>query len=158
MLESIPLQGITRRVRRVERGGYFDQMEPRRALTTGLALCVLIVGSSAAAADAGPSAFKMKKYATSASLSSRFPAFSGRVSSSFAPCRKQRKVELFEKLSDGGHRRLGKDRSDSSGRWAIELRKVESGAYYVRVKPRLKRGGASPLVCKTGRSETVIVN
>ncbi len=100
----------------------------------------------------------MTRYPTSTTLSSRFPAFSGRVSSRFAPCKRQRKVELFEKLSDGGHKRLGKDRSDSSGRWVIGVRHVRSGAYYARVKPKLKRGGNSPLVCRSGRSETVIVD
>ena len=128
----------------------------RRALTTGLALCVLISGS--VVANAGSPLLKMTKYPTSVSLSSKFPAFSGRISSRFAQCRKQRRVELFQKLSDGGQKRLGKGRSDSGGHWAIELKNVKSGAYYARAKPKLKRGGDSPLVCKTGRSDTVIVD
>ena len=146
----------TQCVKRVERG-YFDDMDLRiRALTAGLTLCLLIGGS--AAAVGASSALKTPKYKTSVSLSSQFPAFSGRVSSRSAPCEKQRRVELFEKLSGGGHKRIAKGRSDGSGRWATELRNVESGAYYARVKPKLKRGGKSPLVCKSGRSDTVIVD
>lgn len=143
---------------RFERG-YLDHMDlRRRSLTAGLALCLLIGGSAAAGADDASPTLRMTKYPTSVSLSSKFPAFSGRISSRFAPCKKQRRVELFQKLSGGGHRRLGKNRSDSSGRWAVELKNVGSGAYYARVKPKLKRGGNSPLVCKTGRSDTVIVD
>jgi hypothetical protein len=139
--------------------GYFDHMDlRRRALAVGLALCVLVGCSTSAAADAGSHVLRKSSYPTSVSLSSEFPAFSGRISSRFGPCEKQRRVALFQKISGGETKRLGKDTSDSSGRWAIQLDNVKSGAYYAKVKPKRKSDGGSPLTCKKGRSETVIVN
>jgi hypothetical protein len=130
----------------------------RRALVAGLALCVSVGASASAGAGTGSPTLERASYATSVSLSSEFPAFSGRISSRFGPCEKQRRVELFQKISGGDTKRLGKDTSDSSGRWAVQLDNVKSGAYYAKVKPKRKRNGDSPLVCKKGRSDTVIVN
>jgi hypothetical protein len=127
-------------------------------MAVGLALCVLISASVSAAADTGSPVLKSSSYPTSVSLSSKFPAFSGKVSSRSGRCEKQRRVELFQKVSGGETKRLGKDTSNSSGRWAIQLDNVRSGAYYAKVKPKQKNGGDSPLVCKKGRSETIIVN
>ena len=147
-----------------ERGYFVLMNKRRRASVVGLALCVLVgscalVGGSAAATAAGRSpARRASSYPTSVSLSSKFPAFSGRVSSSLGACKKQRRVELFQKISGGETKRLGKDSSDSDGRWAIQLDNVKSGAYYAKVKPKRKSDGGSPLVCKQGRSETVVVD
>lgn len=141
-------------------------MRPRRnALAVCLALCALaggalcaLAGGAISAAGAASPSLRASSYPTSVSLSSKFPAFSGRVSSRSGACEKQRRVELLQRLSGGDEKRLGKARSDSSGRWAIELDNVKSGAYYALVKPKRKRGGSSPLVCKTARSDTVIVD
>lgn len=123
----------------------------------GLALSMLLSGAITNA-DAESPALKTTKYSTTVTLSSKFPAFSGRVSSSSDPCVKRRRIELYEKVSGGGRKRLGKDMSDASGRWAIELDNVKPGAYYAQAKPKSKRIGGEPLICKTGRSETVTVD
>lgn len=88
-------------------------------------------------------------------ISSRVPAFSGRVKSGVHDCVSKRRVQLFRRSSSTGGRRIGKDRSSSSGHWEIGVDPLQSGAYYAKAK-REKAGGS--VVCLAARSEIVVVD
>lgn len=101
---------------------------------------------------------KPAKHRTAVKLSSRFPAFSGRVTSGFHRCASHRRVELFRKGNGGEPKRLGADRSSSSGSWAVPVDNVKSGAYYALAKPKRLGGSHRKSICRSGRSKVVVVD
>jgi len=117
-------------------------------------VCVAALAGSAAGSD-GRAHAKAGKTPTNVSISSKFPAFHGRVSSNRARCKRGRTVKLFRKTSGGGNpKRLGRDRSMGSGRWTVKVRNVRSGAYYAKAKPKRAAGS----LCKADRSRVIVVD
>src|SRR5215213_9674157 len=95
---------------------------------------------------AGPSAADLSRASrasTSVTISSKFPAFSGSVRSKAAICRKKRRVQLLKRTSGGDAKVLGRDRSNSSGGWAIPLDNVKPGAHFARAKRQGKQRNGS---------------
>jgi hypothetical protein len=106
------------------------------------------------AADLG----RASRASTSVTISSKFPAFNGSVRSKAGICRKGRRVQLLKRTSGGDPKRLGRDRSDSSGSWAVPLDNVKPGAYFARAKRQVKDRNGSRTVCKSDRSRVVVVD
>ena len=129
-------------------------MTKRRVIRACLVLALLVAVPSAAA-DLAERAQGKK---TRISISSRFPAFSGSISSRAEPCLKHRKIELLKRSTDGEPKRLGKDSSESTGHWEVPLDNVKAGAYFARTKRKVKGKGRSRMVCKPGRSDVVVVD
>ncbi len=120
-----------------------------------------MLAAAAALLIAGPSAADLERASrasTSVTISSKFPAFSGSVRSKAGVCRKNRRVQLLKRTSGGDPKLLGRDRSNSSGGWAIPLDNVKPGAYYARVKRQAKRRSGSRIVCSSDRSRVVVVD
>ena len=123
----------------------------------GALLVALVMHAGGTAAVAQPSARGGKAKST-VTISSRVPAFNGTVKSGSGTCVSRRRVELYRRTGGGGAQRLGSDRTNSGGRWEVGVNPLQAGAYYAKVKPKRQSDGGSPLVCKQGRSETVIVD
>lgn len=126
----------------------------RRVTYACLVLAILVVVPSAAASLAARAESKR----TNVSISTKFPAFSGAISSKSDVCLKRRSIELLRRSSNGTPKLLGRDFSDSSGRWEVPLDNVKAGAYYARTKRKVTGKGESRLVCKPGRSEVVVID
>ena len=122
-----------------------------------LACLVLTVPAIVPAAGAS-SAERVKSRETGVSISTKFPAFSGAVSSKSSICLKRRKIELLRRSSDRTAKLLGRDSSDPTGRWEVPLDNVKAGAYYARTKRKVKGRGGSRTVCKPGRSDVVVID
>jgi hypothetical protein len=125
------------------------------------ACAVMAIASGIAAPFAGGhvgATPRAAEHRTSVKLSSKFPAFSGRVSSGFQRCVSHRRVELYRKGNGGEPKRLGRDRSKSSGHWEVRVDNVKSGAYYALAKPRSVGSGSKRSICKAGRSPVVVVD
>ena len=108
-----------------------------------------VAAPGALALDAGRGTAK-----STVTISSRVPAFSGKVKSGNGACEAGRRVQLFRRSGDSGGVRIGKDRSSSSGRWKIPVDPLQSGAYYAKVK-RSRAGGST---CRGARSDVVVVD
>lgn len=120
-----------------------------------------ILGVVAALAMAGSSAADLERGSgapTRVTISSKFPAFNGSVRSEVGVCRKWRRVQLLKRSSGGDPKPLGRDRSDSSGNWAVRLDNVKPGAYYARAKRQVKERNGSSTVCRSDRSRVVVVD
>jgi hypothetical protein len=98
------------------------------------------------------------KAASSVTISSKFPAFSGSVRSKAGICRKGRRVQLLKRTRAGDPKPLGRDTTNSSGSWAVRLDNVKPGAYYARTKRRVKERHGSRAVCGADRSRVVVVD
>jgi hypothetical protein len=112
----------------------------------------IAVLAGAAGAGAQPAARGGKAKST-VTISSRVPAFSGKVKSPSAACVSGRRVQLYRR-SGGDSQRLGADRTNSGGRWEVGVDPLQAGAYYAKVKPR--SGGS--VACRGARSEIVVVD
>ena len=121
-----------------------------------LACLVVTVPLIVPAAGASP-AERVKSRTTGVSISSKFPAFSGAVSSKADSCLKRRRIELLRR-SSGDPKLLGRDFSDRTGRWAVPLDNVKAGAYYARTRRKVKGKGKSRMICKPGRSDVLVVD
>lgn len=124
-----------------------------RATALTAAFAMALSGSTASAEESASA--KRGKTPTRISISSKFPAFHGRVDSDRARCKRGRTVKLFRKASGGGNaKRLGRDRSMGSGRWTVRVRNLKSGAYYAKAKPKMAAGS----LCRADRSRVVVVD
>lgn len=104
----------------------------------------LVAWIAAAATLLGPAVAAADRPASRISISSRVPAFHGRVSSPRSSCVEDRKVQLFRKVPGSGRNVLGVDVTSSGGRWKVAVDDVDSGVYFARVKgSRLCRGARS---------------
>jgi hypothetical protein len=80
--------------------------------------------------------------------------FSGRVSSTKAPCRGSRKVTLYRTPSLV----LGSTTTNSSGHWKITASGsagITLGHFYARVQKRSEGTAGTIYVCKAAKSKTV---
>jgi hypothetical protein len=120
----------------------------------------LIVGASLAAATVAaiPAlATNVVKIDSKVTISTRAPAFHGKVKSDNHACEVHRKVKLF-KERHGADKLLGHDRTSNRGRWKVELDPLRSGAYYARVKRRAEGTAGTIYVCQRDRSRTLVVD
>ena len=84
--------------------------------------------------------------------------FSGRVSSSAAPCRQARRVTLYRRLSNGGRQALGSRSTGSSGKWQITVSGwagISMAHFYATVRQRSEGTAGTIYVCKGARSKTI---
>ena len=90
-------------------------------------------------------------------ISSKAPAFHGKVKSSNQACEIHRKVKLF-KQRQGPDKLLGKDKTNHHGEWEIEVQPLKSGAYYAKVKRRSEGTAGTIFVCRRDTSRTIVVD
>lgn len=127
--------------------------------STGLRAATLgVVAALAIAAPGVADLERASRASTSVTISSKFPAFNGSVRSKVGACRKGRRVQLLKRTSGGDPKPLGRDRSDSSGDWAVPVDNVKPGAYFARAKRQVKERNGSRTVCKSDRSRVVVVD
>ncbi|MHB8492650.1 MAG: hypothetical protein ACYDA6_10630 [Solirubrobacteraceae bacterium] len=92
--------------------------------------------------------------ASHVSIKSKELTFSGKVTSSRAPCLAGRKVTLYRKPAQV----LGSTTTSSSGKWKITASGsagISLGRFYAKVK-RLSQGTAGTIyVCSAARSKTI---
>lgn len=127
------------------------RIQPMVALA---ALAAVALASSAVAAPA----HRGDAHGSSVSISSRVPAFHGRVESGFEPCIDGRRVDLYRKSIGSPPKRIGGDETGSSGSWAIPVENLKAGAYYARAKPRKISAQGDATLCRIARSKLVIVD
>ena len=129
-------------------------MRTRLGTAAAIVACAAVLVLSTAGVQ-GADGAERGKAPTRVSISSKFPAFHGRVDSNRARCKRGREVQVLRKRSGGrGPKRLGRDRSMGSGRWTVKVRNVKSGAYYAKAKPKMASGS----LCKADRSRVVVVD
>lgn len=87
---------------------------------------------------------------TEVSISSKVPAFHGRVSSGDRSCREDRAVQLYRRVAGSGKKRIGRTTSNGAGRWEIAADELSSGAYFAKVKGSTE--------CRSAKSESVVVD
>ena len=90
-------------------------------------------------------------------ISTKAPAFHGRVKSSNQACEIHRKVKLF-KQRHGADKLLGTDKTNHRGKWEIDVQPLKSGAYYAKVVRRSEGTAGTIFVCRGDRSRTIVVD
>lgn len=131
----------------------------RRGTLIAIALIALATlgAASTVAETAAPAAKKPNRYRTKLTISSSVPAFSGRVKSRKRRCERRRKVVLFRRGNGSRRHRLGADRSNRRGRWAIPVDNLRSGAYFAKVRRKRLRGKGGGSVCRPARSRIAVI-
>jgi hypothetical protein len=125
-------------------------MSPRTVLSTA-ALALAAILALVAPASAGTS------YETSISMSSKFPAFHGKLHSPFAYCTQNRKVKVYREKMNGKDTLLASDLSDSDGSWEAPIgNKLTSGAYYSSVGA--KHSAEIGVTCRAAKSKVATVD
>ena len=129
-------------------------------LTRVLAVLVLPTAPLAALATSA-TAGDVATFDTGVTISSRAPAFHGRVFSDADVCRQDRRVKLIRKVRRNRPARvLGIDRTEDNGRWAItepDDFTLRSGIYFARA-PRKIVETPVPTVCARDRSRRIVVD
>ena len=117
-------------------------------------MAVLAAGSLVALAVVAVPALATQtvKINSKVTLSDNAPAFHGRVKSNNSGCEEQRKVKLFKHRS-GADKLLGKDKSNSHGKWKIET-ELKPGTYYAEVIRRKEGTAGTIFVCRSDRSRS----
>jgi hypothetical protein len=106
------------------------------------------------AAPAGAGAYETFK--TTVGISGKYPAFSGKLSSSNAYCKGYSKVKLWSE-KNGPDKLLGSTESAAYGKWAIDVSaKLGSGAYYATVAA--KKSPEIAVACKAGKSPVIVID
>jgi hypothetical protein len=125
-------------------------MSPRTVLSTvALALAAVVV--LVAPATAGTT------YKTSISMSSKFPAFHGKLHSPYAYCTQNRKVKVYREKLNGKDVLLASDLRDSDGSWEAPIgNKLTSGSYYSSVAA--KHSAEVGVTCKAAKSKVTTVD
>jgi hypothetical protein len=114
----------------------------RRLLIIGLAL-IALVALPMLAQGAG-------KNSTKIVVSLKFPAFHGKLTSPRQACLGSRTVKMYRE-GNGKKKKLGSDKSEDNGKWAIPVGKnLTSGAYYATVAKRGK--------CKAAKSQILTID
>src|SRR3954468_22593344 len=106
-----------------------------RMATVTVALCALCLAFAAGGADAT----RTVRIASHISIKDKELRFHGRVTSPNVACRANRRVALYQRLSDGGRRRLGHTVTGSSGKWHIRISGfagVSLAHFYAKVSRR----------------------
>lgn len=133
--------------------GHEVGMTRQGLMTMGLAAAAALLFAASSAATLQ----RARRTATTVTISSKVPAFSGSVRSKVDDCRKGRRVQLLRRTNGGDAKVLGSDLSNSSGDWAVPLDNVKPGAYFARTRRRAKERNGSRVVCTRDRSRLVVV-
>ena len=118
------------------------------AIATLVSALVLASGLSTAEAT------RTVKIASHITIKSNELTFSGRVRSSNAACRGDRKVTLYRKQSQV----LGSTTTNSSGSWKIAASGsagISLGRFYAKVKQRSEGTAGTIYVCKVAKSKPI---
>jgi hypothetical protein len=121
-----------------------------------MALACLALGATALIAVPAL-ATQTVKIDSKVTISSKAPAFHGKVKSSNQACEIHRTVKLY-KQRNGADKLLGKDKTNHDGKWEIELEPLKSGAYYAKVKRRSEGTAGTIFVCRRDKSKTIAVD
>jgi hypothetical protein len=121
---------------------------PTRTTFSILALIAVLVLT--APASAGMS------YKTTISISEKFPAFHGKLHSSYAYCTQNRKVKVYRE-KNGPDKLLASGVSESDGTWEAAIGdKLTSGTYYSSVAA--KYSAEVGVTCQAAKSKLVTVD
>ena len=124
-------------------------MGPRRALLAA-AVSPLLLAAALATADAT----RTVMISSHITIKSRGLTFSGNVTSSKAPCRRERKVTLYRTPSLV----LGSTTTGSRGHWKITASGsagITLGHFYAKAKRRSEGTAGTIYVCKAATSRTI---
>jgi hypothetical protein len=112
---------------------------------------VLVTGAGLALGVAMPATAGAAE-PTHLTITKKLPRFVGHVESTVRRCEQDRTVILFRK-EPGPNKRVGRDHSEDSGRWAIDVERerFQPGTYYA-VAPRATRGAVD---CARDRTRDV---
>jgi hypothetical protein len=118
--------------------------------TVAATLCAWLAAVALAAVPSGAAV----GYKTTVFISEKFPAFHGKLHSPNQFCEADRPLKMF-RVRNGPDRLLGKDRSENSGKWKVEVENLRSGAYYA--KAPAYGSAALGIQCMADRSFTAVV-
>jgi len=121
----------------------------RRALIAG-SVSLLLVSTVLAAADAT----RTVTISSHITIKSKGLTFSGNVTSSKAPCKRERKVTLYRTPALA----LGSTTTSSTGHWKITASGsagITLGHFYAKVKRRSEGTAGTIYVCKAATSRTI---
>ena len=121
----------------------------------GLAALVAIAVVALASPAAGTRVVKIRSKVT---IQSRSLVFHGKVTSPNSGCREGRKVKLKRVVSGGRDQVVGRDTSDSRGRWRITPQGsagISLAHFYARVRRSSQGAAGTIFVCRGDRSRTV---
>jgi hypothetical protein len=129
-------------------------------------VAVLVVGTLGAGIATGAGKKKVKTKVTISFQGSDYgDSFSGKVKAKKAKaklkrkCRKGRKVTVVHRQA-GGNERIGTDRSNRRGKWALDAGGlVEPGQYFAKAKKKkVKAKGGGKAICKKRKSKPITVS
>lgn len=98
-------------------------------LATIAAVAALSAADASAASHKTSSSFGFSKGTPGTAYPS---AFLGQISSSSQACERGRKVDLFRR-TNRGNKRIARARTSGTGQWTIELKRVPTARYFVKV-------------------------
>jgi hypothetical protein len=129
-------------------------MAPARTAAIALTASALTLG----AGTPGASATRTVAIASSVSVHANGLTFSGKVGSSNAACRQDRRVTLYRTLSGGGHQALETVTTGVSGKWKVKVpgsAGISMAHFYAKAKRRSEGTAGTIYVCKSARSRTI---
>ena len=106
----------------------------------------------------GSAAARTVFISSSVSIKAKALTFSGRVTSPNAACKDGRRVTLYQRLSSGGHRKIGSFTTGASGKWHVTVSGfagVSMARFYAKVKQRSEGAAGTTYVCRSARSLTI---
>ncbi len=128
-----------------------------RGACAGVALALACAFAAVVPADAGDVA----TFETRLGMSTKAPAFHGKVRSDSRACKRNRRVRLYRKLRPGKPKKLlGYDRSSRKGKWAVtepEEFTLRSGLYWAVVSRKVIQTPVTT-ICTRDRSRRVFVD
>jgi 5-hydroxyisourate hydrolase-like protein (transthyretin family) len=130
-------------------------MEVKRWIVVMLAAGVVAAGVGGAYASTIKYPTRFVQFKLQKSSGKR--TFSGQINSSSSSCLKGRTVKVIRK-SNGNQQTLGKDNTNSKGKFSIALSssKVKNGTYYAKVGSKNYDNGTK--VCGSAQSGTIKVS
>ena len=132
-----------------------------RAFSLKAAVPLALAAVAVAAIAAPATGTRVVKINSKVSIQSRSLVFHGKVRSANSGCREGRKVKLKRVFSGGPDQVVGKDTTDSHGRWRITPQGsagISLAHFYARVRRQSQGAAGTIFVCRGDRSRTVGAN
>ncbi len=132
-----------------------------RAFPLKAAIPLALAAIAIAVLAAPATGTRVVKINSKVTIQSRSLVFHGKVRSSNSGCREGRKVKLKRVISGGPDQVVGKDTSDSRGRWRITPQGsagISLAHFYARVRRQSQGAAGTIFVCRGDRSRTVGAN
>ncbi len=129
-----------------------------RAFPRNLAVLAALLALASVALASPATGTRMVKIRSKVTIQSHSLVFHGKVRSSNSGCREGRKVKLKRVVSGGPDQVVGRDSSDSRGRWRITPQGsagISLGHFYARVRLSSQGAAGTIFVCRADRSRTV---